>query len=270
MNALSTLFNWALDARPGTPAPPTADLDLQPLSAPIQKDIIALALQALGQLGLSKMPLGERQPAGVGPALLGAAILARENHHQVVEILRHLPQKANGMDQLARYALLEKTWAHLSDEMRCTLLDASPIHGLFFHPPAHKRAHFMQMAHDWRQDPALRQALIHGLATPHLAFLDLAWRKSLLEHLRFSDAQGLEFVLDVFETMLNWHWRIWAQALAAAIEQEDARSEVDSTLLELWGILGKIARATPECLAHRSHLDLREPPLPAVMEVLNL
>jgi hypothetical protein len=206
------IIKWAIN---DTGPPPRGDLrKTRALANPSQS--LSLAMQTLTTITAAQMcfdspPLGDKQPLGVGSAILAAAIGARDSPTHAQQIIKTIPPANHPAEWIIRHALASRILPFLNNKTAETLsthdcLLASPLTALLNTPVPSQQNTLIELVYQLIEHPTSRRWLQLNLAKPTSDTATRRWRQELLGQLRQTEGdKETTFVLDVYETLAIHH-----------------------------------------------------------------
>lgn len=241
------VLEWTTSDRAGRP--PRGDLGAPAELARPGPDVLAsigrLVAVTSAKLRLSGPPLGDARPAGVGAALLCAAVGGRQRRSVAVRLAEAVPMPRSGADLVAHYGVSVRCAGALDAGLRELVLARSPLHALF-EVPSPTEEHEVEAVLDLAiDDPPARRAAVLRLADVPATPAQGRWRGELFERFRFRDRA---FVLDVYEAAMTYYGDAHRARLR---EAEEDGGELLVATVRWWQALASIERA------HRRDLRAR-------------
>lgn len=265
MNAADTtlrVLRWA--HRPVGPPPSGRLLDVNRLSTPSSALLDAagaLAAVTAARWQLTRPPLGDRRPPGIGGLWLAGVVGGREADGRAA-LLDHCPTPSGAWDLILRHAICHPAMSHLDDALAEALRARSPLTGALDRPAAGAEDAALGLIDRWSAQPDGRRVMIRALAAPTDAAAVLRWRADVLDRVRLTGKAGRAFVYEVYEAAVVLH-RADTLARAASAERllrspppEAAALEVALALAAWWGPLWALRRSHGGEIKARPALDV--------------
>lgn len=252
------VIRWA-----GAPTGPPPQGDLRdPLALADPDAALRTALQDLAVIAAARLRLSpppEAWTLGMETLLMAAAIGAAATPAYASALLDMVPTAAFMGDWITRHALTAPSGPHLPQVIYRQLEGQSPLTALLQYPGPGRQKAALGLGNRLLEYQDGRCLLRDTLATPTGDQATRDWRLELMQRWRMSRPN---FVLDIYETAVCFHWPAWREQIAAARQVltnpapalGDPALEDALSVARWWQPLAALDQTQPDALSERLYL----------------